>query len=104
MLIIQTNLSSLSTFFTMIGEIQPIFKRFFISIFRIYIKSDFQMKTTKASLRREDNWKKYPYLFNECKNLVFECECGKKYESFPGLYLHFQRKHGQKISTKFNPN
>lgn len=61
------------------------------------------MKSHNGELKREDNWKKYPYLFNECKNLIFECECGKKYVSFPGLYLHFQRKHEQKISTKFNP-
>ena len=54
----------------------------------------------KDLYRREDNWKKYPYLYNEEKNLTFECECGKRYVSFPGLYLHFQRKHNQRISTK----
>lgn len=61
------------------------------------------MKNLEIESKREDNWKKYPYLFNENKNLSFECECGKKYVSFPGLYLHFQRKHGLKISTKTNP-
>lgn len=62
------------------------------------------MKYQESESKREDNWKKYPYLFNEDKNLNFECECGKKYVSFPGLYLHFQRKHGLKISTKINPD
>lgn len=30
----------------------------------------------------------------------FECECGKKYGSFPALYLHFKRVHHLKISTR----
>ena len=58
------------------------------------------MPDWKEIYNREDNWKKYPYLYNEERNMTFECECGKKYVSFPGLYLHFQRKHNQKISTK----
>ena len=32
--------------------------------------------------------------------IYFDCECGKRYETFPALYLHFQRRHEQKISTK----
>ena len=30
----------------------------------------------------------------------FECECGKKYDSFPALYLHFKRVHHLKISSR----
>lgn len=36
------------------------------------------------------------------KKIYYSCECGKSYDNFPALYLHFQRKHGQKISTKIN--
>ncbi len=42
------------------------------SAFIILIKV-LQMKASKNAPRREDNWKRYPYLFNQCKNLVFEC-------------------------------
>ena len=68
----------------------------------VYIikKKKKMMPNWKEIYKREDNWKKYPYLYNEERNMTFECECGKKYVSFPGLYLHFQRKHNQKISTK----
>ena len=38
----------------------------------------------------------------EVQKLYYSCECGKTYDNFPALYLHFQRKHGQKISTKIN--
>ena len=34
--------------------------------------------------------------------IAYACECGKIYDNFPALYLHFQRKHKQKISTKIN--
>lgn len=61
-------------------------------------------KEKKETHKREDNWKRYPYLYNQQKDLAFECECGKRYVSFPGLYLHFQRKHGYKISTKPEEN
>lgn len=27
----------------------------------------------KEACKREDNWKKYPYLYNELKNITFEC-------------------------------
>lgn len=30
----------------------------------------------------------------------FLCECGKTYENFPALYLHFKRVHKIKISTR----
>lgn len=31
---------------------------------------------------------------------TFACECGKKYSSYPALYLHFKRSHNIKINTK----
>jgi hypothetical protein len=36
------------------------------------------------------------------KNIAytFACECGKKYNSYPALYLHFKRNHNIKINTK----
>lgn len=41
-------------------------------------------------------------LKNEEKSLPnrFACECGKNYSNYPALYLHFQRKHNQVISTR----
>jgi hypothetical protein len=49
--------------------------------------------------QREINWKKYAYLHNRENNIFYDCECGKRYVSFPAIYLHFQRKHGRKLST-----
>ena len=54
-------------------------------------------RDTKA---KSNKWKKYDYLNGEKENANFECQCGKSYKTFPGLYLHFQRSHSQKISTK----
>lgn len=39
-------------------------------------------------------------VFNEDLENSFACECGKSYWTFPALYLHFQRSHKIKISTK----
>ena len=52
---------------------------------------------------RELNWKKYDYLRNRERKIFYDCECGCRYVSFPALYLHFQRKHDRKISTKKPP-
>ena len=38
---------------------------------------------------RELHWKKYDYLRNKEQNIFYMCECGKKYNNFPALYLHF---------------
>lgn len=32
------------------------------------------------------------------KKVFYDCECGKRYDAFPGLYLHFKRHHDIKIS------
>lgn len=32
----------------------------------------------------------------------FACECGKAYDSYPALYLHFKRTHKIKITTKIS--
>ena len=48
------------------------------------------------------NGQNYIRKFTERHNikLFYDCECGKRYDTFPALYLHFQRKHERKISTK----
>lgn len=56
--------------------------------------------SVKKNQTRNKKWKKYDYLNGEKENQNFLCECGKKYKTFPGLYLHFQRTHSQKISTR----
>lgn len=33
------------------------------------------------------------------EKIFYDCECGKRYDAFPGLYLHFKRKHNAKISS-----
>lgn len=52
---------------------------------------------------REINWKKYAYLHNRLNNIFYDCECGKRYVSFPAIYLHFQRKHKKKLSNRQEP-
>lgn len=39
-------------------------------------------------------------MMEKGKKQIFGCECGKQYETFPALYLHFKRIHKIKISTK----
>lgn len=58
---------------------------------------------TNSIPARELHWKKYSYLRNEEDKIYFMCECGKKYISFAALYLHFERKHGQKIKNLHDP-
>ena len=43
-------------------------------------------------------WKKYAYLQKSSNNIYFDCECGKRYASFPAIFLHFQKKHHRKVS------
>ena len=48
---------------------------------------------------REIHWKKYAYLGINEEKIYYECECGKRYISFPAIYLHFVRKHNRKIKN-----
>lgn len=62
------------------------------------------MRKSELSIpKRELHWKKYSYLRNKEENVYYLCECGKKYVSFPALYLHFERKHHQKITNLHDP-
>ena len=58
------------------------------------------------SKKVEKNGQNYIRKFTERNNikLFYDCECGKRYDAFPALYLHFQRKHSKKISTKRETN
>lgn len=38
------------------------------------------------------------------KKVVYSCECGKKYMSFPALYVHGRIKHNLKLSSNSKMN
>ena len=44
------------------------------------------------------------YAKKQAKKLLLEisycCECGKRYDNFPALYLHFQKKHDSNVLLK----
>lgn len=78
----------------MVGGFLKILKNFFIINIKLIL-----MNRRQCSIPlREVNWKKYQYLHNRVNSIFYDCECGKRFISFPAIYLHFRRKHNRKLS------
>ena len=70
--------------------------------FQAYIIYRNNLKNSSVMFRNSSSrTPKHPIINpNQHDHSIYACECGKSYNNFPALYLHFQRKHSIKISTK----